>query len=108
MGVVYRARDTRLGRTVAIKVLRPDASTDPERTRRFLQEARAASTLNHPCIVTVHDIGEDGERGTWIAMECVEGESLRERVGRGRLAVAEALRIAVEVARGLAAAHGVG
>ncbi|HEY7514722.1 MAG TPA: bifunctional serine/threonine-protein kinase/formylglycine-generating enzyme family protein, partial [Vicinamibacteria bacterium] len=108
MGVVYRARDTRLGRTVAIKVLRPDVSTDPERTRRFLQEARAASTLNHPCIVTVHDVGEDGGRGTWIAMECLEGESLRERLGRGRLGVAEALRIAVEVARGLAAAHAAG
>ncbi len=108
MGVVYRARDTRLGRAVAIKVLRPEVSTDPDRTRRFLQEAKAASTLNHPCIVTVHDIGQDGDRGAWIAMECLEGESLRQRLARGRLAVTEVLRIAVEIARGLAAAHAAG
>ena len=78
MGVVYRARDTRLGRTVAIKLLRPGAVADPERTRRFLLEAKAASALTHPHIVTVHDIGEDPARGTWIAMELVEGESLRQ------------------------------
>jgi serine/threonine protein kinase len=80
MGVVYRARDTRLGRAVAIKLLRPEAVDDPERTRRFLQEARAVSALNHPHIVTVHDIGEDPVRGTWIAMELVEGETLRQRL----------------------------
>jgi len=108
MGVLYRARDTRLGRTVAIKVLRPEVVADPERTRRFLQEAKAASALNHPCVVTVHDIGEDPERGTWIAMECIEGESLKERLARGPLPVREALRIAVDVARGLAAAHAAG
>jgi dienelactone hydrolase len=108
MGVLYRARDTRLGRTVAIKLLHPEAVADPDRARRFLQEARAASSLNHPSIVTVHDIGEDPERGTWIAMECLEGESLRQRLARGLLAVPEALRIAVEVARGLAAAHAAG
>ena len=85
MGVLYRARDTRLGRTVAIKLLHPEVVADPERTRRFLQEARAASALNHPNIVTVHDIGEDPERGTWIAMECLEGESLRQRLARGPL-----------------------
>jgi hypothetical protein len=108
MGVLYRARDTRLGRTVAIKLLRPEAVADPERTRRFLQEARAAGSLNHPNIVTVHDIGEDPERGTWIAMECLEGESLRQRLARGPLAVPDALRIAVDMARGLAAAHAAG
>jgi formylglycine-generating enzyme required for sulfatase activity len=108
MGVLYRARDTRLGRTVAIKLLRPEVVADPERTQRFLQEARAASALNHPNIVTVHDIGEDPERGTWIAMECLDGESLRQRLERGRLAVPEALRIAGEIARGLAAAHAAG
>ena len=63
MGVLYRARDTRLGRTVAIKLLRPETVADPERTRRFLQEARAVSALNHPNIVTVHDIGEDAAAG---------------------------------------------
>ena len=108
MGVVYRARDTRLGRTVAIKLLRPEAVADPDRARRFLQEAKAASALNHPHIVTVHDIGEDPARGTWIAMELVEGESLRQRLERGRLEVNEALRIALDMARGLAAAHAAG
>ena len=108
MGVLYRARDTRLGRTVAIKLLRPETVADPERARRFLQEARAASALNHPNIVTVHDIGDDGGRGTWIAMECLDGESLRQRLARGPLAVPEAVRIAVHVARGLAAAHAAG
>ena len=108
MGVVYRARDTRLGRTVAIKLLRPEAVADPERTRRFLLEAKAASALTHPHIVTVHDIGEDPARGTWIAMELVDGESLRQRLERGRLDVKEALRIALDMARGLAAAHAAG
>src|SRR5262245_50063752 len=108
MGVLYRARDTRLGRTVAIKLLRPETVADPERARRFLQEARAASALNHPNIVTVHDIGDDGGRGTWIAMECLDGESLRQRLLRGPLPVPEAVRIAVDVARGLAAAHAAG
>jgi eukaryotic-like serine/threonine-protein kinase len=108
MGVLYRARDTRLGRTVAIKLLRPETVADPERARRLLQEARAASALNHPNIVTVHDIGDDGGRGTWIAMECLDGESLRQRLVRGPLAVPEAVRIAVDVARGLAAAHAAG
>jgi len=108
MGVVYRARDTRLGRTVAIKLLRPEAVADPDRTRRFLLEAKAASALTHPHIVTVHDIGEDPARGTWIAMELVEGESLRQRLERGPLPMAEVLRIALEAARGLAAAHEAG
>ena len=108
MGVVYRARDTRLGRTVAIKLLRPEAVADPDRARRFLLEAKAASALTHPHIVTVHDIGEDPARGTWIAMELVEGESLRQRLERGRLEVKEALRIALDMARGLAAAHAAG
>jgi dienelactone hydrolase len=108
MGVLYRARDSRLGRTVAIKLLRPALVADPERTRRFVQEARAVSALNHPNIVTIHEIGEDPARGTWIAMECLDGESLRQRLERGRLAVPEALRVGVEIARGLAAAHAAG
>ncbi len=108
MGVVYRARDTRLGRTVAIKLLRPEVVADPARTQRFVQEARAASALNHPNIVTIHEIGEDAERGTWLAMECLDGESLRQRLERGPLPVPEGLRIGVDIARGLAAAHGAG
>ncbi len=67
-------------------MLRPEVVADPDRTRRFLQEARAVSALNHPNIVTIHDIGEDPGRGTWIAMECLDGESLRQRLERGRLA----------------------
>jgi eukaryotic-like serine/threonine-protein kinase len=108
MGVLYRARDPRLGRTVAIKLLHPDAAADAERTRRLLQEAQTLSALNHPNIVTVYDAGEDEAHGTWIAMECLDGESLRERLARGRLPLAEALRIAVDMARGLAAAHAAG
>ena len=108
MGVLYRARDPVLGRVVAIKLLRPDAVADASRTRRFVQEARAASSLNHPGIVTVYDVGEDPQWGTYIAMECLEGESLRQRLARGPLPLAEVLRIAVEIARGLAAAHTAG
>jgi tRNA A-37 threonylcarbamoyl transferase component Bud32/dienelactone hydrolase len=108
MGVLYRARDPVLGRVVAIKLLRPEAVADAGRTRRFIQEARAASSLNHPGIVTVYDIGEDPKRGTFIAMECLEGESLRQRLARGPLPLVEVLRIAVEIARGLAAAHAAG
>ena len=108
MGVLYRARDTRLGRTVAIKVLRAETVADAARTKRFVQEARAASSLNHPNIVTVYDIGEDPTRGTYIAMECVEGESLKQRLARGPLPLDEALRVATDIARGLAAAHAAG
>ncbi len=75
MGEVYKAKDLKLGRDVAIKVLREDLALDPERLRRFEQEARAASSLNHPNIVTIHDIGEhEGTR--YIAMEYVEGKTL--------------------------------
>jgi len=108
MGEVYRAHDPRLGRTVAIKLLPPDAVADPQRTGRLLQEARTLSALNHPNIVTVYDVGEDESRGTWIAMEYLEGESLRERLARGPLPLGEALRIAIDMARGLAAAHSAG
>ncbi len=108
MGVLYRARDSRLGRLVAIKLLRPEAVADAARTRRFVQEARAASSLNHPGIVTIYDIGEDPRRGTYIAMEYLDGESLRQRLERGTPPVEEALRIATEMARALAAAHDAG
>jgi eukaryotic-like serine/threonine-protein kinase len=107
MGEVYKARDTRLGREVAIKVLPPELSEDPERRNRFEQEARSASALNHPNIVTVYDIGShDGT--IYIAMELVEGSSLRELVTGGALALRKLLDIAVQMAEGLAKAHGAG
>src|ERR1700674_2854184 len=77
MGEVYRARDTRLSREVAIKVLPAAVASDPERLKRFEKEARAASALNHPSIVTIYDVGQT-EGVSWIAMELVDGKTLRE------------------------------
>jgi Tol biopolymer transport system component len=107
MGEVYRARDTRLGREVALKVLPEDFSRDPERLRRFEQEARAASALNHPNIVVVHDVGQSGSI-SFIAMERVEGRSLRELIAPGPLAVRTILPLATQVAEGLTWAHAAG
>jgi len=108
MGEVYRATDARLGRDVAIKVLPSATAADPERRQRFEQEARAASALNHPNILTVYDIGEaDGT--TYIAMELVEGKTLRELVVSGEaLPTKRLLDIAVQTAEGLAKAHSAG
>jgi predicted ATPase len=102
MGEVYRAFDTRLGREVAIKVLRQRAHLRPGALRRFEQEARAASALNHPHIVTVHDIGEAGV--PYIVMELIEGQSLRQRLG-GPLPLDLLLTWAAQIADGLVAAH---
>jgi serine/threonine protein kinase/tetratricopeptide (TPR) repeat protein len=106
-GEVYRAKDLKLGREVALKVLRGELSRDPERLRRFEREARAASALNHPNIVTVHDVGTC-DSTPFMVMELVEGETLREVLSRGPLAPAELLRIAGQMADGLAKAHGAG
>ncbi len=104
MGEVYRARDPRLQREVAIKVLPPEFSQDPERLRRFEQEARSASALNHPHILAVYDLGtHDG--APFLVSELLEGESLRERLRAGALPVRKAVDIAAQTARGLAAAH---
>jgi eukaryotic-like serine/threonine-protein kinase len=104
MGEVYRARDTRLGREVAVKVLPPGFSEDADRLRRFEQEARAASALNHPNILTVHDIGtQDG--APYVVSELLEGETLRERLSSGALSSRKAVDYAAQVARGLSAAH---
>ncbi len=104
MGVVYKARDPRLQRMVALKVLPADRSSDPVRRARFLREARAAAALSHPHIVTVHDIASDG--GTdFIVMEHVSGQPLSHRIREGGLPVREALRIGIQVADALAAAH---
>ena len=109
MGVLYSARDTRLQRVVALKRLKPEAGGDPDHRRRFLQEARSASSLNHPHIVTIYEVGRDPDSDAdFIAMELVEGESLHARLARGPLAVDEALRLATEIASGLAAAHAAG
>jgi serine/threonine protein kinase len=108
MGVVYRARDTRLGRTVALKVLRP--GSDPELLHRLDREARAASALNHPNIVQIYDVGvAAGEAGEhYVVMEYVEGETLRRRLARGPMPVQEVLDLGAQLADGLARAHRAG
>ena len=107
MGVVYRATDTRLGRPVALKVLPPGADADDERQRRFIQEARAASALNHPHIVTIYEVGEH-EGTTFIAMELVEGTPLDRLLATGPLDVDTALSYATQIASALDAAHAAG
>ena len=107
MGEVYRSHDARLGRDVALKVIAPKRVADPAARRRFELEARAASALNHPAIVTVYDVGEtDGV--SWIAMEWVEGRTLRQELDGSALPLRVALSIARQVAEGLAAAHAKG
>jgi serine/threonine protein kinase len=106
MGEVYRARDTRLGREVAIKVLPPEVSSDADRLRRFEKEAQAASSLNHPNIVTIHEV-ERIDSTSFIVMELVEGKTLRELVSDA-LPVRRLLAIAAQIADGLARAHSAG
>jgi len=107
MGVVYKAQDTHLGRSVAIKVLPPEKVADPERKRRFVQEAKAASALNHPNIITIYDI--DAADGVdFIAMEYVPGKTLGQVIGRKGLPLRETLKYAVQVAGALAKAHAPG
>ena len=112
MGVVYRAVDTRLDRQVALKLLPAEAVEDPERKWRFIREAKAASALNHPNIVTIYDIDSaplgEGEPVDFIAMECVEGTTLDRVLGERRLTVDEALGFATQIAGALAAAHSAG
>ncbi|MDT7603903.1 MAG: eukaryotic-like serine/threonine-protein kinase, partial [Acidobacteriota bacterium] len=104
MGAVYKAHDEKLNRVVALKVLTPEAVAQADRRRRFLLEARAASALNHPHILTVYEIGEaDGK--PYMVMEYVQGETLRQKIAAGSLSVKEALEIAIQVAEGLAKAH---
>ena len=107
MGEVYRARDTRLGREVAVKALPAEFSENRERRSRFEQEARSASALNHPNIVTVHDIGA-AESCLFVAMELVDGKTLRELLEAGRLPASRTLDVGVQVAEGLARAHAAG
>ena len=107
MGAVYRARDTRLGRDVAVKVLPDEFSADADRLRRFEQEARAASALNHPNIVSIFDVGEDA-RQPYVVSELLEGETLRSRISTSALPVRKAIDYGLQIARGLGAAHEMG
>jgi serine/threonine protein kinase/Tfp pilus assembly protein PilF len=107
MGEVYRAKDHKLGRDVAIKVLKEELATDPERLRRFEQEARSASALNHPNIITIYDLGQH-ETTHYIAMELVEGKTLREMLSKGPLPTTKLLQVATQIAEGLAKAHSAG
>jgi serine/threonine protein kinase len=104
MGEVYRARDTKLNRDVALKVLPQDLADDPERRRRLLREARAVAALNHPNICVVHEVG-DAEGRAYIAMELVEGKSLRARLTEGPLPTEEVFRLGLQLADALAHAH---
>ncbi|MEK6299285.1 MAG: protein kinase [Acidobacteriota bacterium] len=107
MGEVYLAEDTTLGRRVALKILPSHSGTDEDRLRRFEQEARSASALNHPNIITIHEVGsQDGAR--FIATEFIEGETLRKRVKKSPLSPREAVDVAVQIASALAAAHQAG
>ena len=104
MGEVYRARDPRLDREVAIKVLPADFAKDADRLRRFEQEARATSALNHPNILTVFDIGNH-EGSPYIVSELLEGEELRERLDEGAMSSRKAIEYAQQIVAGLSAAH---
>ena len=107
MGTVYKGVDPRLNRTVAIKVLPAEKVTDSERKRRFIQEARAASALNHPNIITIHDIGSDSGID-FIVMEYVAGKTLDQRIPRKGMRLSEGLKIVVQIADALARAHSAG
>ena len=105
MGVVYKAEDLRLARSVALKFLPPELTRDPEAKARFLQEARSASVLDHPNICTIHEVGETDDGRLYLAMPSYDGETLRRRIERGPLPIDDAIDIAEQIARGLAKAH---
>ncbi|MFA6954662.1 MAG: protein kinase [Thermoanaerobaculia bacterium] len=108
MGIVYKAEDLKLGRCVALKFLPPELTRDDEARARFLHEARAAAQLDHPNICTVYDVGEAEDDRVWIAMACYEGETLRKIIEAGRPPVGMALKVVLQLARGLAKAHSSG
>ncbi len=108
MGVVYKAEDLRLGRLVALKFLPPQLVCDPDAKRRFFQEARTASAIDHVNVCTIHDIEETADGRVFLSMAYCDGETLKKRLERGPLAATEAVRIALQVARGLARAHQAG
>ncbi|MGZ8797399.1 MAG: serine/threonine-protein kinase, partial [Thermoanaerobaculia bacterium] len=104
MGEVYLATDTRLNRNVAIKVLPASSAADDEAQRRMLREARMVATIDHPNVCTIYDIGEDAQR-PYIVMQYIQGETLSERMRRGRLDLAETIGIARQITLALAEAH---
>ena len=104
MGEVYRARDARLDRVVAIKVLPPGVADDPRRRERFEHEARIISSLNHPHICTLYDVGHQ-EGVNYLVMELLEGQTLAERLAKGALPLEQALEYAIQIAGALDAAH---
>lgn len=105
MGVIYKAEDTKLKRSVALKFLPPDLTRDEEAKERFVNEAQAASALDHPNLCTIYEIDEDDEGRMFIAMAYYEGETLQKKVASGKLQVAEAIEIVIQMAQGLARAH---
>ena len=105
MGVVYRGLDLRLDRHVALKFLPPELSRDGDARERLMQEAKAASALDHPNICTIHEIDATPEGQLFIAMAYYDGETLKKRIARGPLAIEDALDIAIQMAQGLAEAH---
>ncbi len=107
MGMVYRARDVQLGRFVAVKVLLPSGSESSDRRARFLQEARAASSLNHPNIITIHDV-VSATTGDCIVMELVRGETLADILAAGKVPLMDSLKYGIQIADALSAAHGIG
>src|SRR5439155_4661013 len=107
MGEVYLAQDTKIDRRVALKILPADVAAHPDRMKRFVQEAKTASALNHPNIITIHEIDET-DSGHFIATEFIDGETLRERESSTPLKLTESLDIATQIASALAAAHAAG
>ena len=108
MGIVYKAEDLRLKRTVALKFVSQELTRDPDAKERLMHEAQAASALDHPNICTIHEIDEGPDGQLFVAMMYYEGETLKTRIARGPLAVEEALDLAIQVARAAAAAHEAG
>src|SRR5947209_12652388 len=107
VGEVYLAQDTKLDRRVALKILPADLAAHPDRMKRFVQEAKAASALNHPNIITIHEIDE-ADSITFIATEFIDGETLRERIQSAPMKLGEVLDVATQIASALAAAHAAG
>ena len=108
MGVIYAVHDPRLNRQVAIELLPPDLTRDDTTKQRFLQEAKAASALDHPNLCTIHDVGETDDGQLDLVMAYYDGETLKERIERGPLALNEAIDIAAQVGTGLGEAHSAG